>query len=253
MLSSSSCARSVVDIGNHGLPSLSVVSSPDELVDGRFFSCCEIIQTVCILCVVVLYFCYIFPLDICFSSPSALFICPKNCNLFLMFWVGIFCIQPFPLLLRLTSFQSMVFSFFFWCIPFLLLQVFFLGLLSMSSIHIHTDRRTICRLSEDWFWCKLWYFYWWRWTSSCWMLLRYSFLYFCVVSGIWIYCEAQVFKGDYLFYSFLFAKNITHRNVWLFWDDHALSLLCIQLKIFVFTFDCDWYKDVLQFFLRVGD
>ena len=114
----------------------------------------------------------IFPLNICFSSPSALFICPKNCSyLFLMFWVGIFCIQPFPLLLHLTSFRFMIFSFFFWCTTFLLLQVFFLGLLSMSSIHIHTEGWTICRLSEGWFWCKLWYFCRWRWTSSCWMCL----------------------------------------------------------------------------------
>ena len=39
--SSSSCARSVADIGDHGLPILSVVSSPDELFVGRFFSCYE--------------------------------------------------------------------------------------------------------------------------------------------------------------------------------------------------------------------
>ena len=35
--SSSSCATSVADIGDHGLPTLSVVSSPDELIVGRFF------------------------------------------------------------------------------------------------------------------------------------------------------------------------------------------------------------------------
>ena len=33
--SSSSCARSVADISDHGLPNLSVVSSPDELIVGR--------------------------------------------------------------------------------------------------------------------------------------------------------------------------------------------------------------------------
>ena len=38
----------------------------------------------------------------------------------------------------------------------------------------------------------------------------YSFLYFCVASGIWSYCEAQVSNGAYLFYSFPFA---TYRNV----------------------------------------
>ena len=48
--SSSSCARSVEDIGDHGLPTLSVISSPDELVVWRFFSCYEIIHTVCVFC-----------------------------------------------------------------------------------------------------------------------------------------------------------------------------------------------------------
>ena len=46
---SSSCARSVADIGDHGLPILSVVSSPDELIVGRFCSCYKVIQTVCVV------------------------------------------------------------------------------------------------------------------------------------------------------------------------------------------------------------
>ena len=37
----------------------------------------------------------------------------------------------------------------------------------------------------------------------------YSFLYFCVTSGIWSYNEVEVFKGAYLLYSFPFAKNVT--------------------------------------------
>ena len=48
--SPSSCARSVADIGDHGFPTLSVVSSPDELIVASFFSCYEIIQTVCVFC-----------------------------------------------------------------------------------------------------------------------------------------------------------------------------------------------------------
>ena len=48
--SSPSCARSVADICDHGLPTLSVVSSPDELIVGRFFSCYVILQTVCVFC-----------------------------------------------------------------------------------------------------------------------------------------------------------------------------------------------------------
>ena len=48
--SSSSCARTVADIGDHDLPILSVVSSPDEPIVGRFFPCYEVIQTVCVFC-----------------------------------------------------------------------------------------------------------------------------------------------------------------------------------------------------------
>ena len=48
--SSSSCARSVADIGDHGLPMLSVVTSPDELIVWRFFSCYKVIQTVFVVC-----------------------------------------------------------------------------------------------------------------------------------------------------------------------------------------------------------
>ena len=48
--SSTSCARSVADIGDHGLPILSVVSSPDELIVGIFFPSYEVIQTVCVFC-----------------------------------------------------------------------------------------------------------------------------------------------------------------------------------------------------------
>ena len=83
----------------------------------------------------------IFPLNIClfFSSPSALIICQKIVVVFFgWFWVGIFCIRPFPLLLRLTSFQSMMLWLFFWCTSYLLLQVLSLGLWSLSSIHTHT-------------------------------------------------------------------------------------------------------------------
>ena len=48
---------------------------------------------------------------------------------------------------------------------------------------------------------------------ECFFRQSYSFLYFCVASSIWGYCEAQVFKCAYLFYSFPFVKNITQRNV----------------------------------------
>ena len=40
-----------------------------------------------------------------------------------LFWIEIFCIRSFPLLLRFCSFQSMIFSFFFWCRPYHILVV----------------------------------------------------------------------------------------------------------------------------------
>ena len=73
--SSSSCARYVADIGNHGLPILSVVSYHDELIVARFFPCYGVNQTVCVFC--ALSSSASSPLNICFFSPSALFICPK--------------------------------------------------------------------------------------------------------------------------------------------------------------------------------
>ena len=50
-LDTSSWARSVADIDDHGLLILSVVSSPDELIVGRFFSRYQVIQTACVFCV----------------------------------------------------------------------------------------------------------------------------------------------------------------------------------------------------------
>ena len=50
VLPSSLCARSVADIGDHGLPILSVVTSPDELIIERFFYRYEVIQTIYVFC-----------------------------------------------------------------------------------------------------------------------------------------------------------------------------------------------------------
>ena len=74
-LFSSSCARSVADIGDHGLPILSVVSYHDELIVARFIPCYKVIQTVCAFC--ALSSSASSPFNICFSSPSAQFIYPK--------------------------------------------------------------------------------------------------------------------------------------------------------------------------------
>ena len=108
--SSSSCAMTVADIGDHGLPILSVVSSPDEPIVGRVFPCYEVIQTVYFVrCLPLLLVPQISPLKICFSIPSASKI---EVVFFWWFWVGIFCIRSFQLLLSFSSFQSIIF---FWC------------------------------------------------------------------------------------------------------------------------------------------
>ena len=65
-------------------------------------------------CLPLLLIPQIFPPNLCFSSTSAQFVCRKNCSCrFLMVFIRIFCILPFPLLFLLTSFQSMIFSLFF--------------------------------------------------------------------------------------------------------------------------------------------
>ena len=48
--------------------------------------------------------------------------------------------------------------------------------------------------------------------DECVFRQNYSSLYFCIVSGVCSYCEALLFKSSYLFYYFLFAKNVTYRN-----------------------------------------
>ena len=80
--SSSSCARTVAAIGDHGLQIPSVVSSPEELIVGRFFRFYEDIHTVYFVrCLPLLLVPQIFPLNICFSSPSALIKCQKKLKL----------------------------------------------------------------------------------------------------------------------------------------------------------------------------
>ena len=81
----------------------------DAFLDTKLFRLCVYF----VPCPPLLLLPQIFPLNICFSSPSGLFICPKNCSC--LFLMGIFCIRPFPLLILLTSFQSMKFSLSFCC------------------------------------------------------------------------------------------------------------------------------------------
>ena len=79
-LSSSSCAMSVADIIDHGLPILSVAST-DELIVRGFFPSYLVIQTVYFLhCLPLLLVPHIFPNNMYFSNPSALFIGSNNCS-----------------------------------------------------------------------------------------------------------------------------------------------------------------------------
>ena len=112
--SSSSCARYVADIGNHGLPILSVVSYHDELIVARFFPCYGVNQTVCVFC--ALSSSASPPLNICFFLVHQLCLYAQKLKLSFswLFWVRIFCMRSFPSLLRFCSFQSMIFSSFFW-------------------------------------------------------------------------------------------------------------------------------------------
>ena len=94
----------------------------------------------CILCVVFLFFWVpqIFPLNICFSSPSALFICLSR---------GLF----YPAISITSSFDFFSVHDIFLILlmyTFLLLQVFSLGPMSMSSIHIHKKEWTIIIFHE---------------------------------------------------------------------------------------------------------
>ena len=41
--------------------------------------------------------------------------------------------------------------------------------------------------------------------GECFLRQSHSFLYLCVASGVCNYCEAQIFKGANLFYSFPIA------------------------------------------------
>ena len=144
---SSSCARSVSDIGDYGLPILYVVRSPYELIVGRFFSCYEVIQTVCVFSALSssTLVPQIFLLNICFSSPLALFICPKNCSCLFLMALNRDLLYPDI---------SIIFSFGFFSVHDILIILLeyhisaATSLLSRSSIFIYAEGWAICRLSE---------------------------------------------------------------------------------------------------------
>ena len=80
-----------------------------ELIVWTFLSCYRYEVIVCVLCALSSPALGTTNFSISFSSASALFIRPKNCScLFVMVLSRIFFV--FPLLIRLTSFQSKIFS-----------------------------------------------------------------------------------------------------------------------------------------------
>ena len=107
-------------------------------------------------CLPLLLVSQIFPLSICFSSPSALFMCPKIVVVFFLMVLSRDRLYP------TISITSLFDSFLVHDIHIIFLMyhisadssLFFLGLLSVSSIHIHAEGWIICRLSECCFWCK---------------------------------------------------------------------------------------------------
>ena len=170
-----------------------------------------------VCCLPLLLISQIFPFNICFSSPTALFTCPHNCScLFLM-------ILSRDLLYPAFSITSS-FDFFSVHDIHIILLMYQISAASshlsrsfVSVQHSHPCRRmdhyvkfqsadfgvkSDISVGEDGLH-----------LGKCLFRQSYSLLLFCIASRIWSYCEAQVFKGACLFYSFLFAKNVTYRNV----------------------------------------
>ena len=133
----------------------------------------------------------IFPLNICFSSPSALFICPKNAAVILwLFWVGTFCnftpwyASYFSYVPHFCCFKSS-FYVFCQCPAFTSMQKDgpYVGFQSVDfgvNSYISVGEEGLL-LGEFVF------------------RQSYSFLYFCVAPGIWSYSKAQAFKGSICF------------------------------------------------------
>ena len=109
------CTRSVADIAAQCFPTLSVVTSPDQLIVGGFFSRCVVIQIICVFSALS---------SSAFSAKSfypifaflihQLFTCPKNCSC--LFLMVLSCDLSYPAISITSSFeffQYMIFSLFF--------------------------------------------------------------------------------------------------------------------------------------------
>ena len=216
------------------LPSILLISS----LLGDSFHVTELLRlsVYFVRCLPLLLVTEIFPLYSCFSSPPALFICPKNCScLFLMILSSYLLCPAFSITSSFDfySFHDVLlwyssdvphfccfkssFQVSYQCPAFTSMQrngsyVGFHSVDFSENFDISVGENGL-HLGE------------------CVFRESYSFVYFCIASDIWGYCKAHVFKGAYLFYSFPFAKNFTYRNVWLFWDDQALSLLCMPFRL----------------------
>ena len=113
----------------------------------------------------------------------------------------------------------------------------------MYSIHIHVEGWTICRLleydfglnsdisiSEDGLH-----------LCECVFKQSYYFLYFSVTPGVWTYCDAQIFKSAYLFYSVPYWKEcfIKQCLTVLRWPCtqsslYSLEVLCFHFRLWLF-------------------
>ena len=91
----SSCARSVTAIGDHSLPILSIDSFPSELSVGRFLVTKLFrLPVYFVRYLPLLLVPQIFPLNICFSTPSALCMCPKNCSCLFLVVLSRYLLYP---------------------------------------------------------------------------------------------------------------------------------------------------------------
>ena len=151
---------------------------------------------------------------------------------FWWFWVGIFWIRPFPFLLH--------------DILIILLMYFMSAASSLLS-------RSFVSVQHSYIWRRMNHNYVGFQSvdfgvnsdisvgedglhlGKCIFRQCYSFLYFCVASDVWGYCEAQVFKGVYLFYSFPLAKNVTYRNVCFEMTMHSIFFAFSWSPLFLYT------------------
>ena len=127
-------------------PSLSLVLLSSLLGDSFLVTTLFRLSVYFVRCLPLLLVPQIVPLNICFSILPALFICPKNCTCSYLFLMVLTRDLLYPTISITSSFDY--FSVHDILIILLMYHIsaassLFLGLLPLSSIHIHTERWTI--------------------------------------------------------------------------------------------------------------